>query len=55
MGSKKELGIAKPAFYFQFRGEVNTRKALELARERAVELNISKMVVASETGRSALP
>jgi len=50
----EELGIAKPVFYFHHRGEVNTQKALELARERALELGIKKMVVASETGRSAL-
>ncbi len=48
------LGHAKSAFYFQYRGEVNTRKALELARDRALELGLKKMVVASETGRSAL-
>jgi hypothetical protein len=50
----KELGVAKPTFYFHHRGEINTEKALELAREQALELNIQKIVVASETGRSAL-
>lgn len=50
----EELGIARPTFYFRHRGEVNTEKALELARDRALELKIQKMVVASETGRSAL-
>jgi hypothetical protein len=54
MVSLNELGTAKPTFYFHYRGEVNTRKALELARERALELGIGKIVVASETGRSAL-
>ena len=54
MVSVNKLGLAKPTFYFRYRGEVNTRKALELARQRALELNINKMVVASETGRSAL-
>lgn len=54
MGSTKELGVAKPTFYFRYRGETNTREVLELARGRASELNIDKMVVASETGRSAL-
>jgi hypothetical protein len=49
-----KLGLTRPAFYFQYRGEVNTCKALELARERALELGINRMVVASETGRSAL-
>jgi len=50
----EELGVARPTFYFQDRGEVNTQKALELACDRALELKIGKMVVASETGRSAL-
>jgi len=54
MVSVNELGLAKPTFYFRYRGEVNTRKVLQLACERAVELKISTMVVASETGRSAL-
>jgi len=49
-----ELGAARSTFYFHYRGEVNTQKALELARERALELKLEKMVVASETGRSAL-
>jgi hypothetical protein len=49
-----EPGVARPTFYFHNRGEVNTQKALELARDRALELGIEKMVVASETGRSAL-
>jgi len=48
------LGAARSTFYFHHRGEINTQKALELARERALELGIERMVVASETGRSAL-
>jgi hypothetical protein len=54
MVSAEEIGFEKPTFYFRFRGEINTIKVLELARERAMELKIKKMVVASETGRSAL-
>jgi len=50
----KERGMAKPTLYFYHRGEINTGKALELARDRALELGIKKMVVASETGRSGL-
>ena len=50
----EELGTAKPTFYFHHRGEINTQKALELACERALELSIKKIIVASETGRSAL-
>jgi hypothetical protein len=49
-----ELGVNKPTFYFDVHGEVNTEKAIELARERAVELGIGKVVVASETGLTAL-
>ncbi|MBT9141515.1 MAG: hypothetical protein DDT30_02107 [Dehalococcoidia bacterium] len=54
MTSAEELGFDRSTCYFQYRGEVNTQKALELSRDRARQLNIGKMVVASETGRSAL-
>lgn len=54
MEATEELGLARPTFYFRYRGEVNTRKALELARERALQLKLPEIVVASETGRSAL-
>ena len=49
-----ELGVSRLTFYFDVHGEVNTEKAIELARERAVELGIGKVVVASETGLTAL-
>jgi len=48
------LGELKNIFYFNVCGQVNTRKALELAIQRAHELKIGKLVVASETGISAL-
>ncbi len=48
------LGESKNVFYFNTCGEVNTKKTLELALERARELGISKLVVASETGLSAI-
>jgi len=50
----KKLGKLKDIFYFDMCGEVNTEKTLELAIRRARELNIKKLVVASETGLSAL-
>jgi|GEM_PF-2770699 len=40
--------------YFTYCGEANTAAVLQLARERAQELNVRKVVIASETGRSAL-
>lgn len=49
-----ELGKARDTFYFDVHGEVNTRKTLELAYDRAALLGIDKAVVASETGLSAL-
>ena len=49
-----ELGVSRPTFYFDAHGEVNTDKTIELARERADELGVGKVVVASETGLSAL-
>jgi hypothetical protein len=48
------LGALKNTFYFDVCGQINTEKALELAILRAHELNIKKLVVASETGLSAL-
>lgn len=48
------LGKFKDTFYFNVCGQVDTEKALELAIQRASELNIKKLVVASETGLSAL-
>ena len=48
------LGKFKDTFYFNVCGQVDTEKALELAIQRARELNIKKLVVASETGLSAL-
>ena len=49
-----ELGVSRPTFYFDIHGEINTGKTIELARRRAEELGIGKVVVASETGLTAL-
>lgn len=51
---RKDLGESKNIFYFNACGEINTEKTLKLAIERARELRIKKLVVASETGASAL-
>jgi len=48
------LGESKSIFYFNVCGQVNTEKTLELAILRTRELDIRKLVVASETGLSAL-
>jgi hypothetical protein len=50
----KNLGSAKNIFYFDVCGQINTEKTLELATQRANELGVQKLVVASETGLSAL-
>ncbi len=52
MGSS--LGQSKSIFYFDVCGQVNTEKTLELAIQRARELGIKKLIVASESGLSAL-
>lgn len=49
-----ELGVSRPTFYFDVHGEINTDKTIELAKLRAEELGMGKVVVASETGLSAL-
>lgn len=48
------LGESKSIFYFNVCGQINTEKTLELAIQRARELSVKKLVVASETGLSAL-
>ena len=48
------LGGSKSIFYFNVCGQVNTEKTLELAVKRARELGISNLIVASETGLSAV-
>jgi len=40
--------------YFRYCGEVNTEKVLHGAKKRCEELGIDEIVIASETGRSAL-
>jgi len=50
----KSLGESKDIFYFDVCGQINAEETLELAIQRARELNIRKLVVASETGLSAL-
>jgi len=48
------LGELKNVFYFDVCGQINTEKTLKLAIKRANELNIKKLIVASETGLTAL-
>jgi len=48
------LGELKNISYFNVCGQINTEKTLKLAIKRANELNIKKLIVASETGLSAL-
>jgi hypothetical protein len=50
----KVLGQSKSIFYFNVCGQINTRKTLELAIQRGQELKTRELVVASETGLSAL-
>ncbi len=47
-------GELKDVFYFNVCGQVNTEKTLKLAVQRAHQLDIKKLIVASETGLSAL-
>ncbi|MDH5482432.1 MAG: hypothetical protein OEY22_06100 [Candidatus Bathyarchaeota archaeon] len=48
------LGESKSTFYFKVCGQINTEKTLKLAIQRARELGINRLIVASETGLSAL-
>jgi len=46
--------LTRKIVYFRYCGELNTEKLLILARERSKELNVRDVIIASETGRSAL-
>ncbi len=46
--------IERTIIYFKYCGEVNTEKLLNAVKLRCEETNINKVVIASETGRSAL-
>ncbi|KXH76377.1 MAG: hypothetical protein AM326_07095 [Candidatus Thorarchaeota archaeon SMTZ-45] len=46
--------VERPTLYFQYCGEINTEKTLLAARNRCKALGLTKVIVASETGRSAL-
>ncbi|MBU7015438.1 MAG: hypothetical protein HXS52_09430 [Theionarchaea archaeon] len=48
------IGDEKSIYYFDYCGESNTEQVLQLVKERAKEMEIEKIVVASETGLSAL-
>ncbi|MGQ9641819.1 MAG: pyruvate kinase alpha/beta domain-containing protein [Candidatus Bathycorpusculaceae bacterium] len=49
-----EQEIEKRITYFRYCGEVNTEKVLQKAKLRCEEMRLNKVVVASETGRSAI-
>lgn len=49
-----KLGQNRPTFYFDVHGEINTGKTIELAKQRVEDLGLLKVVVASETGLTAL-
>ncbi|MDH7477631.1 MAG: pyruvate kinase alpha/beta domain-containing protein [Candidatus Bathyarchaeota archaeon] len=49
-----EGDIEKKITYFRYCGEVNTEKVLQKAKLRCKETGINKVIVASETGRSAI-
>ena len=46
--------VIRNIVYFEYCGEINTKRTLELAKERCLELGVLKVVIATETGRSAL-
>lgn len=46
--------VTREITYFRYCGEVNTEKLLAAAGRRCLELGVGQVVIASETGRSAL-
>jgi len=51
---KMNSDVERKIIYFQYCGEVNTDKVLHVAKMRCEESGIDKVIIASETGRSAL-
>jgi len=49
-----EGDIESEVIYFQYCGEINTERVLLAAKSRCEERGIKKVVIASETGRSAV-
>jgi hypothetical protein len=49
-----EGDVERRITYFRYCGEVNTEKVLQAAKLRCEETGLTKVVIASETGRSAL-
>lgn len=49
-----KIDVEKRITYFKYCGEANTEKVLHLAKSRCEETGINKVVIASETGRSAI-
>ncbi|MEM3451887.1 MAG: hypothetical protein QW830_05745 [Nitrososphaerales archaeon] len=48
------VDVERKVTYFEYCGEVNTEKVLFLAKLFCENSNISKIVIASETGKSAV-
>ena len=46
--------IERKAYYFKYCGEINTDKLLEIVKQRCVKHGPKTVVIASETGRSAI-
>jgi hypothetical protein len=46
--------VERNVVYFRFCGEIDTEKVLRAARLRCEELRLNEVVIASETGRSAV-
>lgn len=46
--------IEREVYYYKFKGEVNTGHVVRVAVKRALEIKASALIVASETGRSAI-
>ncbi len=46
--------MSRETYYYRFKGEANTEHVIGVAVRRALEVGASALIVASETGRSAL-
>ena len=51
---KRDIILQKSIVYFQDPGEQNTAQVIQAAKERAIELDIKEIVVASTSGKTGV-
>ena len=55
MNKAEDIGIiTRKIYYYRFKGEINTDHVIRVAIQRALEVGVSALIVASETAEVLL-